>query len=123
MKIALVHDYLVQDGGAERVLQAFQDIWPEAPTFALLHDPKAMGNSFRGKDIRTSFLQRVPLALKRYKWFMPLMPSATEHHNLNSYDVVLSSTSAFAKGVITRPDTLHLCYCHTPTRYLWSDTH
>lgn len=123
MKIALVHDYLVQDGGAERVLHAFQEIWPEAPTFALLHDPKAMGSSFRGKDIRTSFLQRVPFALKRYKWFMPLMPAATEHHNLTGYDVVLSSTSAFAKGILTRPDTLHLCYCHTPTRYLWSDTH
>ncbi len=123
MKIALVHDYLVQDGGAERVLQAFQEVWPEAPTFALLHDKETMGSSFRGKDIRTSFLQNVPFALKHYKWFMPLMPTATEHHNLAGYDVVLSSTSAFAKGVITRPDTLHLCYCHTPTRYLWSDMH
>ena len=123
MRIALVHDYLVQDGGAERVLQAFQEIWPKAPTFALLYDPSRMGASFRGKDIRTSFLQQVPFALKRYKWFMPLMPMATERHNVNDYDVVLSSTSAFAKGVITRPETLHVCYCHTPTRYLWSDTH
>lgn len=123
MKIALVHDYLVQDGGAERVLKAFQEIWPSAPTFALLYDPDRMGKSFRDKDIRTSFLQDVPFALKRYKWFMPLMPMATERHDLSGYDVVLSSTSAFAKGVITRPDTLHVCYCHTPTRYLWSDTH
>jgi len=123
MKIALVHDYLIQDGGAERVLQVFQDMWPEAPTFALFHDPKRVGGAFDGKDIRTSFLQNVPFALKSYKWFLPLMPAATEHHNLNDFDVVLTSTSAFAKGVITRPDTLHLCYCHTPTRYLWSDTH
>jgi glycosyltransferase involved in cell wall biosynthesis len=123
MKIALVHDYLVQDGGAERVLQAFHEIWPEAPIFALLYDPAAMGSSFRGKDIRTSFLQKIPFALKRYKWFMPLMPIATEQHDLNEYDLVLSSTSAFAKGVITRPDTLHVCYCHTPTRYLWADMH
>ncbi|HTK04296.1 MAG TPA: glycosyltransferase [Candidatus Eisenbacteria bacterium] len=123
MRIALVHDYLVQDGGAERVLQAFQEIWPKAPTFALLYDPSRMGTGFRGKDIRTSFLQQVPFALKRYKWFMPLMPMATERHNVNDFDVVLSSTSAFAKGVITRPETLHICYCHTPTRYLWSDTH
>ncbi len=123
MKIALVHDYLIQDGGAERVLQVFQDMWPEAPTFALLHDPKRVGRAFDGKDIRTSFLQGVPFALRKYKWFLPLMPAATEHHNLNDYDVVLTSTSAFAKGVITRPETLHLCYCHTPTRYLWSDTH
>lgn len=123
MKIALVHDYLIQDGGAERVLQVFQQMWPDAPTYALLHDPKRIGPAFDGKDIRTSFLQHWPLALKRYKWFLPLMPAATEHHDLAGYDVVLSSTSAFAKGVITRPDTLHLCYCHTPTRYLWSDTH
>lgn len=123
MKIALVHDYLVQDGGAERVLQAFNELWPSAPTFALLYDPEKMGRSFSGKDIRTSFLQRIPFALNRYKWLMPLMPVATEEHDLSGFDLVLSSTSAFAKGVITRPETLHLCYCHTPTRYLWSDTH
>ncbi len=123
MRIALVHDYLVQDGGAERVLGAFQEIWPKAPTYALLHDPSRMGANFRGKEIRTSFLQNVPFALKRYKWFMPLMPMATERHDVSGFDVVLSSTSAFAKGIITRPDTLHVCYCHTPTRYLWSDTH
>jgi len=123
MKIALVHDYLIQDGGAERVLQVFQQMWPEAPTYALFYDPERIGSGFEGKDIRTSFLQDVPLALRRYKWFMPLMPAATENYDLSGYDVVLSSTSAFAKGVITRPDTLHFCYCHTPTRYLWSDTH
>ncbi len=123
MKVALVHDYLIQDGGAERVLQVFQRIWPEAPTHVLLYDPKRVGRAFDGKDIRTSFLQDTPFALKKYKWFMPLMPAATEHYDLNDFDVVLSSTSAFAKGIITRPDTLHLCYCHTPTRYLWSDTH
>ncbi len=123
MKIALVHDYLVQDGGAERVLQALHEIWPDAPTYALLYDPEKMGASFRGKEIHTSFLQNVPFALKNYKWFFPLMPVATESHDLSEFDVVLSSASAFAKGVITRPDTLHVCYCHTPTRYLWSDTH
>lgn len=123
MKLALVHDYLVQDGGAERVLQAFHEIWPDAPTFALLYDPAKMGRNFRGKDIRTTFLQRLPFALKQYKWLMPLMPIATETHDLSGFDVVLSSASAFAKGVLTRPETLHLCYCHTPTRYLWSDTH
>ncbi len=123
MKIALVHDYLIQDGGAERVLMALHEIWPEAPIFALLHDPKRLGPAFNGKDIRTSFLQRLPFALRHYKWLMPLMPSATEHYDLDDYDVVISSTSAFAKGIITRPDALHVCYCHTPTRYLWSDTH
>ncbi|MDD5252029.1 MAG: glycosyltransferase [Patescibacteria group bacterium] len=123
MKIALVHDYLIQDGGAERVLQVFQDIWPEAPTHVLLHDPRRVGPAYANKDIRTSFLQQIPFALRRYELLMPLMPSATEHYDLNDYDIVLSSTSAFAKGVITRPDAMHFCYCHTPTRYLWSDTH
>lgn len=123
MKIALVHDYLIQDGGAERVLQVFRDLWPKAPIFALLYDPDRMGDRFRGSDIRTSFLQNAPFAPKRYKWLMPFMPAATEKYDLSGYDVVLSSTSAFAKGVITRADTLHICYCHTPTRYLWSDTH
>lgn len=123
MKIALVHDHLAQDGGAEKVLQAFQRIWPDAPTYVLVHDEKAANAAFKGKDIRTSFLQRLPGGLKHYQWFFPLMPTAIESYDLMEYDVVLSSTASFAKGVITRPDTLHICYCHTPTRYLWSDTH
>jgi glycosyltransferase involved in cell wall biosynthesis len=123
MKIALVHDYLIQDGGAERVLQAFREIWPDAPIYALLYDRERMGDRFHGSDVRTSFLQNIPFALERYKWLMPLMPAATERYDLSAYDVVLSSTSAFAKGVITRADALHICYCHTPTRYLWSDMH
>ncbi len=122
MKLALVHDYLVQDGGAERVLQALQEIWPEAPTFTLFFDPDRLP-AFRGRDIRTSFLQRAPLIKTKYQMYVALMPTAVEHLDLTDYDVVLSNTSAFAKGVIVRRDALHLCYCHTPTRYLWSDTH
>lgn len=123
MKIALVHDHLAQDGGAEKVLQAFQEIWPEAPTYVIVHNPKTAHPNFRNKDIRTSFLQHWPWGVKRYQWFFPLMPTAVEGYDLMDYDVVLSSTASFAKGVITRPNTLHICYCHTPTRYLWSDTH
>jgi glycosyltransferase involved in cell wall biosynthesis len=123
MKIALVHDYLIQDGGAERVLQVFHDIWPDAPIFTLLHDKERFGKTLCGPDVRSSFLQKIPFSLKRYKWLMPLMPVATEKYDLSEFDIVITSTSAFAKGVITRPDTLHICYCHTPTRYLWSDTH
>lgn len=121
MKIALVHDYLVQDGGAEKVLEVLQKIWPDAPTFVLFFDEKKMP-SFKGKDIRTSFLQRFPLATKKYQWYISLMPTATEHYDLREFDVVISSTSAFAKGILTRPDAIHICYCHTPTRYLWTDT-
>lgn len=123
MKVALVHDHLSQDGGAERVLRAMQEIWPEAPTFVLFHDRKRAHPDFIGRPIRTSFLQRLPFGVSHYQWYLPLMPAAVESHNLEGFDIVLSSASAFAKGVITSPESLHLCYCHTPTRYLWSDTH
>jgi glycosyltransferase involved in cell wall biosynthesis len=122
MKIALVHDYLSQDGGAEKVLHAFHEIWPEAPIFVLFHDNKKL-SGFSKADIRQSFLSRLPFGKKKYQWYISLMPLATERHNLHGFDVVLSSTSAFAKGVLTRPGTVHISYCHTPTRYLWTDTH
>ncbi len=122
MKIALVHDYLSQDGGAERVLKAFHELWPEAPIFVLFHDKEKL-KGFENADIRQSFISKLPLGKKKYQWYLPWMPLATERHNLHEFDVVLSSTSAFAKGVLTRPDTLHISYCHTPTRYLWTDTH
>lgn len=120
MKIALVHDYLIQDGGAEKVLEVLQEIWPSAPTYTLFFDPKKLP-AFAGRNIKTSFLQRMPFATKKYQWYIMLMPTATEHYDLSEFDVVVSSTSAFAKGIITRPDAIHVCYCHTPTRYLWSD--
>ena len=122
MNLALVHDHLIQAGGAEKVLQVFQNMWPEAPTYTLLYDKDKMYREFGGRDIRTSFLSRWPLVYKKYQWYLPLMPAATEHYNLSDYNLILSSTSAFSKGVITHPGALHICYCHTPTRYLWSDT-
>lgn len=122
MKIALVHDYLSQDGGAEKVLDVFQEIWPEAPIYTLFFDSEKLPR-FTKADIRTSFLQSLPFALKKYQWYLPLMPTATETLDLSQFDIVISSASAFAKGIITNEDALHICYCHTPTRYLWSDTH
>lgn len=123
MKIALVHDHLAQDGGAERVLKAFVDIWPDAPVFVLVHDREVANEFFRDKDIRPSFLQKFPSGVKRMQWYLPFMPTATESYDLRGYDVVLSSSASFAKGVITDPGALHINYCHTPTRYLWTDTH
>ncbi|MFH1292444.1 MAG: glycosyltransferase [bacterium] len=122
MKIALVHDYLSQDGGAERVLKAMHEVWPDAPIFVLFHDKKKI-DYFNNHDIRQSFLAYLPGGKKFFQWYLPLMPLATEKHNLHEFDVVLSSTSAFAKGVLTRPETLHISYCHTPPRYLWTDAH
>jgi len=123
MKIALVHDYLSQQGGAEKVLKVFAEMYPEAPIFVLFYDEEKMGGAFAGKKIITSFLQKAPAIKKRYQWYLPLMPLATESYDLSDFDVVLSSTSAFAKGILTRPYTTHFSYCHTPTRYLWSDSH
>ena len=122
MKVALVHDHLIQNGGAERVLSALQAMWPEAPTYTLAYHKARMAPEFGHRDIRTSFLQRLPGGLRHMRWYLPLMPTATESYDLSQYDVIISSSSAFAKGVITSPRSVHICYCHTPTRYLWEDT-
>ncbi len=122
MRIALVHDYLSQDGGAERTLLVLHKIWPEAPIYVLFHDKKKI-KYLPTKNIRTTFLDKVPGIRKFYKFYVFLMPLATEKHDLSDYDLVISSTSAFAKGILTKPETIHISYCHTPTRYLWSDTH
>lgn len=121
MKIALVHDYLVQYGGAERVLEAFTEIWPYAPIYTLLHDPEAMHGKFADKRIYTSFLQKSRFARKHHRLFPPLMPVAIESFDFSKYDVVLSDSSSYAKGIITRPETLHISYVHTPMRYAWDD--
>lgn len=105
------------------MLRSFQAIYPSAPTYTIVYDPHHAHSSFADKDIRTSFVQRLPGGVRHYKWYLTLMPTAVERFDLSPYDVVLSSVSAFAKGVITRPDAVHICYCHSPTRYLWTDTH
>lgn len=124
MKIALVHDYLNQYGGAERVLEKLAEMFPDAPIFVLLyHSESIPANSIlRQRNITSSFIQKIPLAKKYHRPFILFAPSAIEQIDLNEFDLVISSSSCFAKGVITRPATSHLCYCHTPTRYLWDDS-
>src|SRR3989338_8398358 len=119
MQIALVHDHLNQIGGAEVVLKEFHKLWPEAPTYTLVYDKK-LGDFFADRKFITSWLDRLPLRFLR--WYLPFMPVATEAYRFNNPDLILSSCSAFAKGIIPPPDAYHVCYCHTPTRYLWSDT-
>ena len=121
MKVALVHEFLTQLGGAERVLQTFHELFPDAPVYTLVYDKTPTQGFFDNWDIRTSFLQNLPLAVRKYKWFLPLMPRAAEKFDFSGYDLVLSDSSAFAKGIITKPPTVHVCYCHTPTRYVWQD--
>jgi glycosyltransferase involved in cell wall biosynthesis len=121
MKIALVHDHLNQLGGAERVLKAFTELYPEAPIYTLIYDAKKTHHVFSEKKIIESFITRFPFAKKKFRWYLPMMIPATEGYDLSGYDVVLSDSSGLAKGVLTPPKTLHVCYCHTPTRYLWSE--
>ncbi len=121
LRIALVHDYLVQDGGAERVFWAFNKIFPTADCHVLLHNPKITHQDFSGKKINTSFLQKWPLAKRYYQWYLPLMPLAAEHLDFSDYDLVISSSSSFAKGIIVPAHAKHLCYLHTPTRFLWEN--
>ncbi len=122
MKVAIVHDHLAQDGGAERVVQAFRRMFPDAPIYTLVYRPDHAHPSFRSADVRTSFIQKLPGGSRLYQWYLPLMPTAVERYDLSSFDLVISSAASFAKGVITQPNTLHISYIHSPTRYLWSDT-
>ncbi len=120
MKVALVHDYLNQMGGAERVVMALHDIFPDAPIYTSIYDPKRVDPAFQKMDIRTSFMQKLPLVTKYHQPYLPIYPFAMESLDLRGYDLVLSSSSAFGKGVITRPETMHICYCHTPMRWCWN---
>jgi len=123
MKVALVHDHLAQDGGAEKVLKVLSDMFPRAPIYTLLYERKNAVKYYQGRQIETSIIQKLPGGVNHYQWYMPFMPMAVEFFDMSNYDLVISDSSSFAKGVITSSQTLHLCYCHTPTRYLWSDTH
>jgi len=120
MKVALVHDYLNQMGGAERVVLAFHELFPDAPLYTSIYDPRRVDAAFQQIDIRTSFMQRLPFVKKHHQPFLPLYPFAMERLDLRGYDLILSSSSAFGKGVITKPGTMHICYCHTPMRWCWN---
>lgn len=120
LKVALVHDYMTQFGGAERVLRVLHSIFPKAPIYTLFSDPELADIYFPAADIRTSFLQKFPKKLhSRFRYLAPLAIPAMENFDLQKYDIVISSSAFFAKGVITSPDTIHISYCHTPTKHLW----
>ncbi len=118
-RVAIVHDYLNQYGGAERVLEAIHDLFPAAPVFTAIYDPAAMPEAYRSWDIRTSWMQKLPGWRKNFRNYFLLYPSAFEAFDLSEYDLVVSSSSAFAKGIIPHPDARHVCYCHTPMRFGW----
>ena len=122
-RTALIHYWLVAMRGGERVLENLLDMYPAADIFTHVHDPEKLSDKLKAAAISESFIGRLPGARKHYQKYLPLMPMALEELDLRSYDLVISSESGPAKGVITRPDALHVCYCHSPMRYLWDHYH
>ena len=119
MRVAITTDWLNSFGGAERVLIELHKMFPDAPVYTTVHDPQGLPGQMQDWDVRTSFLQRLPFARRRHQPFLPLMPMAWEEFDFSEYDLVLTTNSACAKGVITRPGTINICYCYTPCRYIW----
>ena len=118
-RVALVHYWLVSMRGGERVLERLLDMFPGADVFTHVYDPEKVSAKIRAANVRETFIGRLPGARKHYQKYLPLMPMALEELDFRGYDLVISSESGPAKGIITSPDSLHLCYCHSPMRYLW----
>ena len=123
MRVAIVHYWLVSMRGGEKVVEQLCKMFPQADIHTLVVDPSALSERLRAHRIVPSALQRLPGARRHYKSLLPLMPHALESMDLSDYDVVISSESGPAKGIVPRPDALHVCYCHSPMRYLWDQFH
>ncbi len=122
MNTALIHEWLVTEAGAESVLQSIYSLFP-GDMHVLFHDPDALrGSRWEQVPVSASMLQRIPLARKRHRAFLPLYPMAIEQFDLRGYNTIISSSYAVAKGVLTSSDQLHICYCHSPMRYVWDLT-
>ena len=119
-RIALVHDFLLDVRGAERVFASLCDLYPQADVFTAVYDEKGTEGWFAHRDVNTSFLQRLRPTANTFRGLLPLYPYAMESLDLSSYDVVISSSSAWAHGVLVDPETVHVCYCHNPFRYAWN---
>lgn len=123
MKVALVHYWLTGMRGGEAVLEALGELYPDADIYTHVVDPDSISEQLQQHAIHTTFIQRLPFAKKAYQSYLPFMPLALESLDLTGYDLVISSESGPAKGVIVPPDALHVCYCHSPMRYLWDMYH
>ncbi|MBB6427185.1 glycosyltransferase [Sphingopyxis sp. JAI128] len=122
-RIVIVHYWLVAMRGGERVLERLLRLYPGADIITHVYDPTAVSDFIASHRIRTTFIQDLPGARRHYQKYLPLMPRALEQMDLSEYDLVISSESGPSKGVIVRPDAFHLCYCHSPMRYLWDHYH
>lgn len=125
LKVALVHDWFVNYAGSERCVESFTNIFPDADIFSLVdylnHEDRKI--ILKGRNSKTSFIQNLPLSKTKFRYYLPLFPQAIEQFNLNNYDLVISSSHAVAKGVLTNTYQTHICYCHTPMRYAWNNYH
>jgi len=119
MNIALVHDYLNQAGGAERVVECLHEVYPQAPIYTSIFDKNRTLESFSSMKIKTSFMQYLPFVMKHFKKYLPLYPFAFGSFNLSGFDVILSSSSAWGKGIKKIKGQKHICYCHSPMRFVW----
>ena len=120
--VAIVHDFLLAFGGAERVLQSLVEMYPEAPVYTLLADPSVVKRHFPHREVRESFLAKFPgLLRRRHRWLLPFYPVAVEAFDLRDFDLVLSSSGAWSKGIVTRLHTKHIAYIHSPMRYAWDE--
>ncbi|MEK3992210.1 glycosyltransferase family 4 protein [Robertmurraya sp. FSL R5-0851] len=124
MRVAIVHDWLVTYAGAEKVLEEILNIYPEADLFSLVEFLDENKKGFiKNKNVTTSFIQKMPFAKKKYRGYLPLMPLAIEQLDVSEFDVIISSSHAVAKGIITGPDQVHISYVHSPIRYAWDLQH
>ncbi len=121
MRVAFVHEHLVKRGGAEKVLKDLLTIWPKADVFSLVSDPEFVSEFFGDIKIKNSFIQKMPFSKTKYNWYLALDAMAIEKLDFSGYDLVISNNHSFSKGIITRGKTRHICYCHTPTRWIWLD--
>jgi glycosyltransferase involved in cell wall biosynthesis len=123
MKVAVVHYWLVNMRGGEKMLEALLELFPEADIYTHVYDPAGISALINSHRIYTSSINRLPFARRLYQKYMPLMPGALMEFNLQAYDLIISSEAGPAKGVVPNPDAYHICYCHSPMRYLWDLYH
>ena len=123
MNVAIVHFVLLYMSGAEKVLEALCELYPDADIYTHVYDPTNISDSIKKNKIKTTFINKLPGSRNHYKYYLPLMPYALEQLDLSEYDLVISCESGPTKGIIPDPDTLHVCYCHSPMRYIWDMYH
>lgn len=120
MKVAIIQEWLVTIGGSDKVVKAITDVFPDADIYTLVAKKEVCDElGINWNKVHTSFIQKMPLATKKHRAYLPLFPFAIEQFDLRGYDVIISSSHCVAKGVLTKADQLHICYCHSPIRYVW----